>query len=427
MVRLAIAAVSLALLCAAAYFAPWLWLSSFWPGAAAAPLFSAIALVVALVAAAVAFRAMANTGKLRDDILLLARSIDVALRDVAARTEKETATISEMSGAVVREIGKLSERIATRDDIIAGAQGASADNVVPHPAARRPRAATAVAEGVTPAPDRGAIEAAYRKAVTAGEFDISLQPIVSVSRSAASGFEVFASLPVEGGERIDLRRLAQTLPGVESAMFERILATTALNAGRKRLGAASTAMPLHVAISECHPGRCNGIRAAPGHAAILSRPCRVDRAVDAERRFRDGRTARRRRSACCRQKASASPARAGATRPTSLPPIGTEGLDFLKIPADRLLDREKQRRKLVAGDDDPRKRVANDVTIIAVDVANDEDAVSLLDLGIDLMAGPRFGGPKRLKHDGGSQPGGSPCSDRAAGPAIDRHSMVNRR
>ena len=49
--------------------------------------------------------------------------------------------------------------------------------------------------------------------------------------------------------------------------------------------------------------------------------------------------------------------------------------------------------------------MANDVTIIAVNVANDEDAVSLLDLGIDLMAGPRFGGPKRLKHDGGGRPG----------------------
>ena len=45
------------------------------------------------------------------------------------------------------------------------------------------------------------------------------------------------------------------------------------------------------------------------------------------------------------------------------------------------------------------------MTIIAVNVANDEDAVSLIDLGIDLMAGPRFGGPRRLKADGGSRPG----------------------
>jgi hypothetical protein len=31
--------------------------------------------------------------------------------------------------------------------------------------------------------------------------------------------------------------------------------------------------------------------------------------------------------------------------------------------------------------------------------------VALLDLGIDLMSGPRFGGPKRLKPETGSRPG----------------------
>src|SRR3954469_10230109 len=111
MVRLAVAAVGIALLCAAAYFVPWQSLSEFSPGSNFMPLLSAIALVVSLIAAAAAFRAMRNTGKLRDDILILARSIDVALRDVAARTERETATINEMSGAVSREIERLSERI----------------------------------------------------------------------------------------------------------------------------------------------------------------------------------------------------------------------------------------------------------------------------------------------------------------------------
>jgi EAL domain-containing protein (putative c-di-GMP-specific phosphodiesterase class I) len=85
--------------------------------------------------------------------------------------------------------------------------------------------------------------------------------------------------------------------------------------------------------------------------------------------------------------------------------IAVEGLDFIKIPANRLLDREKQRRRLAPASTILESAAANDVTIIAVDVANDEDAVSLIDLGIDLMAGPRFGGPKRLKHDDGSRPG----------------------
>ena len=403
MIRLATAAFGVVLLCAAVYFMPW---QSLPPGTNLAGLLSAVALVVSLVAAAAAFRAMRNTGRLRDDILLLARSIDVALRDVAARTERESATISEMSGAVSREIERLSERIAARNDIAAGPPAASppaanGDNVVPHPAVRRPRAAPAAAETATP--ERSVIEMAFRNAVTAGEFDIALQPIVSVSSSAASGFEVFASLPIEGGTRIDLRRLAHTLPGVELAAFERIMVTTALSAGRKRLGAASTAMPLHVAISEAILADAREL--APltetlqfypdlARSIVLSMPSRVFGAAEHAQALAllSGKGVRFAGEGW-------DEAAGGGT------PIGVEGLDFLKIPANRLLDRDRQRRKLVPVMAIIESAMANDLAIIAVNVANDEDAVSLLDLGIDLMAGPRFGGPKRLKQDGGGRAG----------------------
>jgi EAL domain-containing protein (putative c-di-GMP-specific phosphodiesterase class I) len=250
--------------------------------------------------------------------------------------------------------------------------------------------------------ERSAIEAAFRNAVAAGEFDIALQPIVSVSSSAASGFEVFASLPIEGGARIDLRRLAHTLPGVESATFERILVTTALSAGRKRLGAASAAMPLHVAISEAILADVEEL--APltdmlqfypdlARSIVLSVPSRLFGAPE---------------HAQALAQLSAKGVRfagEGWDEAVSGASIGLEGVDFLKIPANRLLDRDRQRRKLVPAMTIIESAMANDVTIIAVNVANDEDAVSLLDLGIDLMAGPRFGGPKRLKHDGGSRAG----------------------
>ena len=403
MVRLAAAIAGVVLLCAAAYFVPWQSLS---PGSNLMPLFCAIALVVSLIAAAAAFRAMRNTGKLRDDILLLARSIDVALRDVAARTERETATINEMSGAVSREIERLSERIAARNDSgggvpVAGPPAANGDNVVPHPAARRPRAAPTATETATP--DRSVIEAAFRNAITAGEFDIALQPIVSVSSSAASGFEVFASLPIEGGARIDLRRLAHTLPGVESAAFERIMVTTALSAGRKRLGAASATMPLHVAISEAILADAREL--APltetlqfypdlARSIVLSVPGRVFGAAEHAQAL-----------ALLSGKGVRFAAEGWDEAADAGTSIGVEGLDFLKIPANRLLDRDRQRRKLIPAATIIESAVANDVTVIAVNVANDEDAVSLLDLGIDLMAGPRFGGPKRLKQDGGSRAG----------------------
>lgn len=398
MVRLAVAIMGIVLLCAAAYFAPW----GFWPGGNLVPVFAAIALVVSLIAATAAFRATRNAGKLRDDVLLLARSIDVALTDMAARTDRETATIREMGGAVSREIERLSARIATRDDIIAGAQGANADNVVPHPAVRRPRIASATAEAAAPAPEHGAIEAAYRAAIAAGEFEIALQPIVSVSSSAASGFEVFASLPVEGGGRVDLRRLAQALPGVEAAVFERILVTTALRAGRKRLGAVSAATPLHVAISDAV--LVDAKELAPlldmlqfypdlAKSIVLSIPSGLFTAAGDHQQALALLSAKGVRFAC-----------EDWDEPDTNS-IGVGNIDFLKIPANRLLDRDRQRRKLVPASAIIESATAGNVAIIAVNVANDEDAVSLIDLGIDLMAGPRFGGPRRLKADGSSRPG----------------------
>ncbi len=41
------------------------------------------------------------------------------------------------------------------------------------------------------------------------------------------------------------------------------------------------------------------------------------------------------------------------------------------------------------------------IDVIATDVRSDEDAVSLIDIGIDLMTGERLAPPRRLKDDGG--------------------------
>ena len=38
--------------------------------------------------------------------------------------------------------------------------------------------------------------------------------------------------------------------------------------------------------------------------------------------------------------------------------------------------------------------------IIATDVGSDEDAVSLIDMGIDLMTGERLSPPRRIRDDG---------------------------
>ena len=74
-----------------------------------------------------------------------------------------------------------------------------------------------------------------------------------------------------------------------------------------------------------------------------------------------------------------------------------QGVRLVKLSADRLLDRERTRRRSPSGADLAELIDRSNMAIIAIDVASDEDAVALLDLGVDLMRGERFSPPRRLK------------------------------
>ena len=80
------------------------------------------------------------------------------------------------------------------------------------------------------------------------------------------------------------------------------------------------------------------------------------------------------------------------------------GVGAAKIAAERLLDRTKTRKGTPSGA--ALVEMADDagVDVIATDVQSEEDAVSLIDMGIDLMTGERLSAPRRLKTDG---PGGA--------------------
>jgi EAL domain-containing protein (putative c-di-GMP-specific phosphodiesterase class I) len=367
------------------------------------PVLTAVALVVALVAAAAALRAVLHVSRLRADILLLARSIDVALRDISERTDKEPATIGDTAGRETPETEKFSERIGTPED--AGSkQLENTGNVVPHPSARRTRSVQQEPVGQPRSgPDVNSVDSAYKKAIAAGEFEIALQPIVSVSRSAAIGFDVYASLPVEGGERIELRRPAKRTERGEAAAFERILIATTLQAGRKRLGAASVNMPLHAAVSEAILSDSKELGAVlellqlyPNLARsfVLSAPTILFDPSSEHRQALDLLAAKGVRFA-----AEGWSEAGGADQPRYAEAI------YLKLSANRLLDREHPGRKLTPATTIIEQATADKLAIIATKVATDEDAVALLDLGIDLMSGPRFGGPKRLKPETGNRPG----------------------
>lgn len=405
MFRLAVAGVvGVALLCVAVIFLPRSVAVEIMPGVGLVPFIALIALLASMLAVAVALRAIRHLGRLRADILLLARSVDMALRDVAARTDKEAATLGDMANSVAREVERLSERVATREDAVAGVPAANAGNVVPHPSARRARVPAQPQDRQPPVADPDALGAAYRKAAAAGEFDISLQPIVSVARGAATGFEVFANLPLDDGHHLDIRRPADPAAYPQMAVFERILITTALQAGRKRLGAASITMPLHVAISD----------------AILSDGTELAAVLDMLQVYPDlarsfvlsvpiallGPSSQHRQALNLLSARSVRLAAEGWNDDADAgDPVGIAGVSFVKISANRLLDRERARRRLVPASTIVDRTAAANLTIIATDVATDDDAVALLDLGVDLMSGPRFGGPKRFKPDGGGRSG----------------------
>ena len=73
---------------------------------------------------------------------------------------------------------------------------------------------------------------------------------------------------------------------------------------------------------------------------------------------------------------------------------------FIKLSADRLLDRGTRRSGSPAGADLIAMIADAEIEIIATDVASDEDAVSLIDIGIDLMTGEQLSPPRRIKDDG---------------------------
>lgn len=400
MFRLVVAGiVGLAVLGAVIVVLPPSMISRLVPGVELVPFLAAVSLAVSLAAAALAWRALRHAARLKADILLLARSIDIALRDVVARTDKEAATLDEMTSAVSREIDRLSERIAARDGAV---HSASSGNVVPYPSERRPR--TMAANADPPAAQPKALEAAYRSAIAAGEFDISLQPIVSVARGEAVGFEVFANLLLEDGQRIDVRRPAGPASPADAAAFERILLASALQAGRKRLGAASTHMPLHVALSEAilSGGKeldaiAEILRFYPDLARsfVISVPVGLLESPGKYRQALDMFAARSVRVA--------AEGRHEAANAKALSEMAD--VSFIKISANRLLDRERPRRRLAPTSTVLDEAGAANIAIIATDVATDEDAVTLLDLGVDLMSGPRFGGPKRFKPDGAGRSG----------------------
>lgn len=363
-------------------------------------LFPIAALIVAAISVVVAAMALRNARKAQMDFLRFSRSIEMALRDLSSRSERDAASIGELNRKIADEIETLTGMAAAQPQAAEAspfprrAEIEARPVAVPPAAERAPEAEPATSE---------AIRQALASAVAAGELEVSLQPIVSVAQGAATGFEVHAHVePGEGGKPLDIRRMAQPLPGLDQAAFEAALVRSAVSASRRQLGTASERMPFHIAISEA----LLGARAEVDAIAELARvhrglPASLVLSVPATLLAAGGETRERLdqlTAAGFRLAVEGWEGARGELRDTR-----ARGAHFLKIPVNRLLDRERGRRRQLPGAELAEAAAEAGIAVIATGVVRDDDAVGLIDLGIDLMEGERFSGPRRVRSSAARQ------------------------
>jgi cyclic-di-GMP phosphodiesterase, flagellum assembly factor TipF len=351
----------------------------------------------ALVAVVVAVFALRRADAVRSDFQRFSRSVEMALGEVSSRSTRDSATIGELNRMVADEIRGMGER-----------RPQSAETTEQQPESRRPRPRLTEADTPPSAANNLATETfeqALAEAVLQNTLQISLQPIISVSQSTAVGFEVHAHVTAGEFDRtLDIRRLTRPVPGLDPAVFEQLLLRQAIETGRRQLGSDSERMPFHLPISEALLGNeqemANLAELTSQHRA-LAKSVVFSLAADAlqlagtARENLDRLTLEGFRLAFENWEGGADEAGVAAAR----------GVTVAKISVDRLLDRQKSRGNSLSGTALVEALAEAGIKIIATGVARDEDAVSLIDLGIDLMEGDRFSGPKLIK---------TPASRRAA-------------
>jgi|GEM_PF-1149914 cyclic-di-GMP phosphodiesterase TipF (flagellum assembly factor) len=369
-------------------------------------------LTLSAIAVGFATRALLRSNAVYRDLAQLTRSVDSAMRELSARGDRETASIGELSTLVTRELELFSSRAPTRQKH-ASDDAPQRDNIVALSASRRPRpdgvetpaaaaaAAAAVAVAVVPTEQAG-FELAVQRAFVSGSPELSLQPIVSISQGAATGFEVFLHVMRDDGMAVDLQRLPSSLPNLSQAAFERWLAIGALDAAGKQAGLTPDGLPLYVQVSEAllaDSDELNTVLDALRHSRadtqrlVLSLPSSILE-----------RNARHAEAIELLVDTGVNLAAENWTgNKDSLEKLKRSGVSLVKLSADRLLGRIKPAKAANTAIRLVEIASALDIPVIAVNVANDEDAVSLIDLGINLMTGSRFSGPRRLKPNAARQ------------------------
>lgn len=341
------------------------------------------ALGLASLALAVAGLATWKAWQARRELVRLSRGLDTALAALETRAKAADA-----------ERLLLEERLRTEIDT-AALRGAPAGiaavpaEIIPHPAMTAKRR-------LPKADPADSVELALARVLDDRELELSLEPIVSVSRNAGVAFEVHACLELDG-RTLHIHRLSSVARHVERHAFEKALVLRAAEIARRRLGSKGDRLPLHCPVSEellLNPKDCAeiatmvAINPALADQLVLSVPApllvastgAVAAGIDT--------------LAACGLGFAAE----GWDRPAEgIRLLRDRGTVALKADADRLLDRLKTRRGAASGAEIAAVAKAEGLAVVARGIRTDEDAVELLDLGIDLMVGPRFAEPKRLR------------------------------
>ncbi len=355
-------------------------------------------LLLAVAATFLSYRAINRANDVWDELGRLSRSMDSAIKDLTARCDRDAAVLGEVSATVSRKLEALAAGHGSAKDKH-NEESAS----VPSAAAKKGKQARKSTDEPSDTLDQPGVEIALRRAVSSEAADLALQPIIAAGRGAAGGFEVHLHVQPEDGKAVDIRRMPHTLADFDQAAFERLMIVTASEAARKRPADINDRIPLHVAISEAllHDGLefaavldIFRLHPALARAIVLSLPATVAESADSLAPLEvitgldvglavegwDG-------------------------TPESLSNIKQARCRLIKMPAARLLDRGTA--KGAAPGADLIAMIADaGIEIIATDVGSDEDAVSLIDMGIDLMCGDRLSPPRRVKDDGHGPLGG---------------------
>ena len=360
-------------------------------------------LLLSIAAAAFAYRAFNRANLVAAELERLTRSMDAAIKDVSLRGDRDAAKLEDLNTTVSGKLDALSARISpAEDETLAGSDSLkkAREAEPPAPAGKGRQGQATVSEpGAT---ESAGIDVALRRMVAGAQADLSLQPIIAAGRGEAGGFEVHFHIPPEEGKPVDLRRLSRPVADVDPAAYERLAVVAATEAVRRRLGDISEKIPLHVAISSAllQDGLefatvldIFKLQPALAKAVVMSLP--TDLLASGEH-------------TAALQLLSGLDIRFAAEEwsgsRAELEEMKKAGVGAAKIAAERLLDRTKTRKGTPSGA--ALVEMADDagVDVIATDVQSEEDAVSLIDMGVDLMTGERLSAPRRLKTDG---PGGA--------------------